>query len=35
LRFDFPSTSFNPEAQLTQLAQAREDIPAGMSRLTG
>jgi hypothetical protein len=35
LRFDFQSQAFDPEAQLTQLCQAREDVPAGMSRLTG
>jgi hypothetical protein len=35
LRFDFPSQAFDPEAQLSQLCQAREDVPAGMSRLTG
>jgi hypothetical protein len=35
LRFDFPSQAVDPEAQLSQLCQAREDVPAGMSRLTG
>ena len=35
LRFDFPITGFDPEAQLTVLCQAREDVPSGMSRLTG
>lgn len=35
LRFDFPSQTFDPEAQLTQLCLAREDVPSGMSRLTG
>src|SRR3984893_1703794 len=35
LRFDFPSQAFDLEAQLSQLCQAREDVPAGMSRLTG
>src|ERR1700720_2470804 len=35
LRFDFPHTAFDPEAQLNELCQAREDVPAGMSRLTG
>jgi len=36
LRFDFPVTSaFDPEAQLTELCLSREDVPAGMSRLTG
>jgi hypothetical protein len=35
LRFDFPSQAFDPEAQLSQLCQAREDVPSGMSRLTG
>jgi hypothetical protein len=35
LRFDFQPTGFDPEAQLTALCQAREDVPAGMSRLTG
>jgi hypothetical protein len=35
LRFDFQASTFDPEAQLTQLCQAREDVPSGMSRLTG
>src|SRR3984957_6913616 len=35
LRFDFPSTSFDPEAQLNELCRAGGDIRAGMSRLTG
>jgi hypothetical protein len=35
LRFEFPSQAFDPEAQLSQLCQSREDVPAGMSRLTG
>ena len=35
LRFEFPSQAFDPEAQLTQFCQAREDVPSGMSRLTG
>src|ERR1700719_3356679 len=35
LRFDFQPTSFDPEAQLNELCRAREDVPAGMSRLTG
>ena len=36
LRFDFPMTpALDPEAQLTQLCLSREDVPAGMSRLTG
>jgi len=36
MRFDFPvSPAFDPEAQLTQLCLSREDVPAGMSRLTG
>jgi hypothetical protein len=35
LRFDFQPTGFDPEAQLSQLCQAREDVPSGMSRLTG
>jgi hypothetical protein len=35
LRFDFPLTGFDPEAQLNELCLAREDVPSGMSRLTG
>jgi hypothetical protein len=35
LRFDFQPTGFDPEAQLTVLCQSREDVPSGMSRLTG
>jgi len=35
LRFEFQSLGFDPEAQLNELCQAREDVPAGMSRLTG
>ncbi|GEM_PF-777078 len=35
LRFDFQPTGFDPEAQLNALCQAREDVPSGMSRLTG
>jgi len=35
LRFEFSASAFDPEAQLTQFCQAREDVPAGMSRLTG
>ena len=35
LRFDFQATAFDPEAQLNELCQAREDVPSGMSRLTG
>ena len=35
LRFDFVATGLDPEAQLYELSQAREDVPAGMSRLTG
>jgi hypothetical protein len=35
LRFDFQPTGFDPEAQLNELCQTREDVPAGMSRLTG
>jgi hypothetical protein len=35
LRFDFQPTAFDPEAQLNALCQAREDVPSGMSRLTG
>jgi hypothetical protein len=35
LRFDFQQTAFDPEAQLNELCREREDVPAGMSRLTG
>jgi hypothetical protein len=35
LRFDFQSTAFDPEAQLNELCREREDVPSGMSRLTG
>ncbi len=35
LLFDFQPTGFDPEAQLNLLCQAREDVPSGMSRLTG
>src|SRR6202163_885939 len=35
LRFEFQATGFDPEAQLTVLCQSREDVPSGMSRLTG
>jgi hypothetical protein len=35
LRFDFQPAAFDPEAQLNELCQAREDVPSGMSRLTG
>jgi hypothetical protein len=35
LRFEFQPSSFDPEAQLNELCRAREDVPAGMSRLTG
>ena len=35
LRFDFQPIGFDPEAQLNELCLAREDVPAGMSRLTG
>jgi hypothetical protein len=35
LRFDFPPKGFDPEAQLNELCLAREDVPSGMSRLTG
>src|ERR1700689_3743905 len=35
LRFDFQATAFDPEAQLNELCLAREDVPSGMSRLTG
>ena len=35
LRFDFQPPGFDPEAQLNELCLAREDVPAGMSRLTG
>jgi hypothetical protein len=35
LRFDFALKGFDPEAQLNELCLAREDVPSGMSRLTG
>jgi hypothetical protein len=35
LRFDFQPTAFDPEAQLNELCREREDVPSGMSRLTG
>jgi len=35
LRFEFQPIGFDPEAQLNELCLAREDVPAGMSRLTG
>src|ERR1700681_2490435 len=35
LRFELPSQAFDREPQLTQFCQAREDVPSGMSRLTG
>ena len=35
LSFNLQHAAFDPEAQLAQLCQGRDDIPAGMSRLIG
>jgi hypothetical protein len=35
LSIGFPAISFDAEAQLAQLCEGREDVPAGMSRLVG
>src|SRR5438105_4486988 len=35
LSLGFPVSRFDPEAQLAQLCEGREDVPAGMSRLVG
>src|ERR1700719_4292912 len=35
LRVEFQPLSLDPEGQMNELCRAREDVPAGMSRLTG
>jgi hypothetical protein len=35
LSFSLNGVGFDPEAQLAQMGEGREDVPAGMSRLAG
>jgi hypothetical protein len=35
LSLGFPNPWFDPEAQLAELCEGREDVPTGMSRLVG
>jgi hypothetical protein len=35
LSLGFPGSPLDPEAQLAQLCEGREDVPSGMSRLVG
>ncbi len=35
LSLSLDSAAFDPEAQLAEMGELREDVPAGMSRLIG